>query len=282
MSGMGNRQRKGQPSEIEKQPKFKWQDALGVVGGLLAVGGMADMPLTLRILCFVGCAICLSVSFGSHRNWPKTIRWLLSIMVVGLMGFVSWAAIGKGSEHVPTAQEIAETTANLLREHNPSSSVSSKFPTMHSLFQDDLRRYFAFGRQLQVKNRLTGKVTNVEVKVVLDFDANSKFIAVFIPQVGDLEAYSMCQEFIGQYQHILDDTDEHFQMGNGMPGEEIVASQKLIFSRRVFIYHEDELSLQERASLEKLYEARNLVVQFRGLAYLSSMNTAAMLKQKSH
>lgn len=100
------------------EPRFKWQDGFGVAGVLLAVGGMTDMPLTLRIACLVACAICLPISFSSHRNWPVSIRWGLSIGIALLMAYMSWRTWEKSSEHIPTAQENAEATAKLL--HSPS------------------------------------------------------------------------------------------------------------------------------------------------------------------
>lgn len=87
-----------------QEPKFKWQDAFGLVGVLLAIGGMADMPLVLRLVCFLGCAICLPISFSSHKNWPVWARWALSIAVVTLMAFMSWSAYQKATESTGQAQ----------------------------------------------------------------------------------------------------------------------------------------------------------------------------------
>ena len=81
-----------------REPKFKWQDALTVAGVLLAFAGMADMPLELRIVCFIACAICLPISFFGHRDWPLGVRWMLSVACVLFMGYVSFQAIKKTKE----------------------------------------------------------------------------------------------------------------------------------------------------------------------------------------
>lgn len=72
--------------------KFKWQDACGVVGVILAVAGMSDMPITLRVICFAACAVCLPISFLSNRTWIPLVRWASSIAAVLLMAYVGWNA----------------------------------------------------------------------------------------------------------------------------------------------------------------------------------------------
>jgi hypothetical protein len=118
-------------SDSPKEPKFKWQDAVGLAGVLLAVAGMADLPLFFRISFFVCCAVCLPISFSSHKNWPIVVRWILSIAAVILLVFMALSVVNKASEenkpreHVPTAQENADATAKLLREQ---SSQNQKGP----------------------------------------------------------------------------------------------------------------------------------------------------------
>jgi hypothetical protein len=94
----------GRQGEAEKEPRLKWQDAFGLVGVFLAIGGMADMPLPLRLLFFLACAICLPISFASHKTWPLWSRWVLSFLVVVLMGAMSWYAWKKAYEITTQAQ----------------------------------------------------------------------------------------------------------------------------------------------------------------------------------
>jgi hypothetical protein len=68
-----------------KGSRFKWQDAIGIVGLLIGFGGMSDMPLILRLICFGFCAVCLPFSFFSHKNWPVWIRWVSSAFVILFM-----------------------------------------------------------------------------------------------------------------------------------------------------------------------------------------------------
>lgn len=74
------------------EPRFKWQDAVGILGLLLSVAGWTDMPIILRLVFFGAGAIFVPVSFFSHRDWPLRLRWLLSIPVVAFLGFAGWRA----------------------------------------------------------------------------------------------------------------------------------------------------------------------------------------------
>jgi hypothetical protein len=72
--------------------KFKWQDALGIFGVLLAVAGMNDMPVLLRVFCFLVAAVCMSISFVSHRNWSPLVRLSLSSGIFVFMILLSYFA----------------------------------------------------------------------------------------------------------------------------------------------------------------------------------------------
>jgi hypothetical protein len=51
----------------------------------------------------------------------------------------------------------------------------------------------------------------------------------------------------------------------------MTSSHELVFSGRIYIYHEDFFSLQQLASLERLYESKGLSVIFRGQSYMFSV-----------
>jgi hypothetical protein len=51
------------------------------------------MPIYLRLGCFAICAACLPISFSSHKNWALFWRWVASLGVVALMGYVSWVVV---------------------------------------------------------------------------------------------------------------------------------------------------------------------------------------------
>ncbi|MGD0277131.1 MAG: hypothetical protein ABSB79_13945, partial [Syntrophales bacterium] len=63
------------------------------------------------------------------------------------------------------------------------------------------------------------------------------------------------------------------------PGDvSYISSQDMIFSRMVYIYHENDLSLQERAKIESLFKLYNLTVLDRGPEYLVAKMVARSKK----
>ena len=106
----------------EKEPTFKWRDAIGLVGLFIGIGGTSDMPLALRLICFSLCAVCGPVSISSHKKWPLPIRWGGSIAVVVLMSFISFFAITHPQEHFPTAAEIAKAVVSQIGDTHSSSA----------------------------------------------------------------------------------------------------------------------------------------------------------------
>ena len=72
------------------------QDAIGLIGLAFAIAGIWEMPLILRLSCFVAGAVCLPVSFARQPQWPLWVRWLFSIIAVALLAGISWSAIKKG------------------------------------------------------------------------------------------------------------------------------------------------------------------------------------------
>jgi hypothetical protein len=54
-----------------------------------------------------------------------------------------------------------------------------------------------------------------------------------------------------------------------MPGDQDMKWDALVFTGRVFVYHEYGLSPEEMAALRKIYRSRGYIVQFRETDYLS-------------
>jgi hypothetical protein len=51
------------------------------------------------------------------------------------------------------------------------------------------------------------------------------------------------------------------------PGGPSISSRDLVFSGRVYLYHEDEMTLKQKAELGDLFKANGASVIFRGLDY---------------
>ena len=81
----------------QKEPKFKWQDSLTLVGVILAAAGFIAEDTAIIIVCFMlsGLLICLSVY--SHKEW-KAWRYAISLLVVVLFSALSFRSYTKSVE----------------------------------------------------------------------------------------------------------------------------------------------------------------------------------------
>ena len=79
-------------SETAKRNSGLWE-ILGLIGVLLAILGMSDMALEPRLICLLGGAICLPVSFSGQSEWPIWVRWLLALAATAFLASVGWSAL---------------------------------------------------------------------------------------------------------------------------------------------------------------------------------------------
>jgi hypothetical protein len=116
-----------------------------------------------------------------------------------------------------------------------------------------------------------GQTKTVPVRLFMNFDDKSEFIAFFIPQQWNADAaFKLCSHLVGSYKTVIDQLEQRVKIGNLIPGETSQTwSAELTFTGRVFIYYEDLLSLTQLAALEQLYKQRGLSPQFRGHDYLT-------------
>lgn len=71
----------------------------------------------------------------------------------------------------------------------------------------------------------------------------------------------------------MDELPKKIELGGGYKGE-MTTLKELVFSGRVFLYHEGFLSIPQKADLIRVYKAKNYDVQFRGPEYLGDQVVA--------
>jgi hypothetical protein len=102
-------------------------------------------------------------------------------------------------------------------------------------------------------------------QVYLDYDSKSEFVGFFISsRIPD--PYKACVALSG-----LDHENSLKHMGTKTSGGivgQMTNQDDLIFTGRIYIYHEGDLSIEQRAELIRLYRSRKLDLQFRGIDYM--------------
>jgi uncharacterized membrane protein len=127
-----------------------------------------------------------------------------------------------------------------------------------------------------------GYTTRVKRQTYSDFDANTKFIGfyIFAPTPGSADisgqrTVATCMELLKR--DAVQETFKHFARRVAVLsgyGDQMTSEHDLRFSGRVFIYHEEFLSIPQKADIIKAYEARGMAVTFRGSDYLGTQVVA--------
>jgi hypothetical protein len=152
------------------------------------------------------------------------------------------------------------------------SSSTSELPSLEKLFRSDfpnLMRSYT-GRNIGIKSESSEKTVTIGEQMYLDFPGQSKFLGYYIPMSPD--PYGICAFMADEYLTTIKDFESKVSVIGGHVTEFSSTSQEeLLFTHRIYIYHEFSFSHQQLADLEKLYKSKGLSVVFRGPAYLSLM-----------
>lgn len=151
-------------------------------------------------------------------------------------------------------------------------SSTTELPSLEKLFRSDfpnLMRSYS-GRNIGIKGESGEKTVTIGEQMYLDFQGKSKFLGYYIPMSPD--PYGICAFMADEYLTTIRDFESKASITAGHVTEFSSTSQKeLLFTSRIYIYHEFTFSHQQLADLERLYKSKGLSVVFRGPAYLSLM-----------
>jgi hypothetical protein len=158
-------------------------------------------------------------------------------------------------------------TGKMLTVGSDKNAKPEKPPTLTDLFKSDLGNTLKLTTEdsiaIQWKN---GDMTPVKAQLYVDFNAKVKFLGFYIPSVTS-RTYEACLRLADTVESAID----NFQKNVGVQGgyrSEIDDLKTLMFSGRVLLYHEDFLSIPQKAQIIKTYSSKRFDVQFRGPDYL--------------
>jgi hypothetical protein len=94
--------------------------------------------------------------------------------------------------------------------------------------------------------------------------ARTMFMALYIPHSP--VSFDAIIALAKDHKKILQDLKSNVNISGGHgPGSATVTQDELVFTGRIFIFHEDALTLQQRAEADTVYRSRGLGIQFRGI-----------------
>jgi hypothetical protein len=175
-------------------------------------------------------------------------------------------------------------------------------PTVHDLFAKDFSKLLAFSDTYAANFGYSGalKFANIECLVLLDIDSNSKFLALYVPNVDN--AFELIRSLPGQCETFVGDQKKHVRLPDAKkwagvqleitnmgpesakvvvrrPGEPSATTvANLMYSHVVYIYFDDSLSLDQLATIEGAFKANGLTVKLRGQDWA----TTSWLKMKAN
>ena len=124
---------------------------------------------------------------------------------------------------------------------------------------------------------VNGIKVQVTVQAYFDFTAKAEFVGFFIPS-SVMDAYGTCVYLSGlDHSSALKHTG--VKTSGGVVGQ-MTDQDDLVFTGRVYLYHEPDLSIEQRAALLQMYRAKHLDVQFRGYEYLLMQDRARGVEKK--
>ena len=197
----------------------------------------------------------------AHAMIPIIQGYVICFFIGGLILSIVWGVTGK----MFPVQEI--------KPKNATDNKQVEIPSLRKLFDKDFNNILRVSskRMFDIEDKQTKKIKKISFteRMYLDFSSRSKFLGYYIP--SSFYAYDLIRIFSDIYTETIKHFDSGAKVKAWYRSDLTQTSQKeLVFSGRIYIYHEDMLSLQQLAELERIYKSKNLSVIFRGHSYLIS------------
>lgn len=218
-----------------------------------------NMPLwTVRVTYAVVLLILLYMGFEYvqvNGRWKKILGyWKISGLVLFFafsVGILSWAIIQNNPNYGKKDEISGE---------NPEITIEYLFKTD---FKESPHPYFKISILLE-----NGKQYTADAIIIYSFSSNTKFIAYYVP--ASYHMYQVAFALAKKHDEVFDRNRGNF-IELRSDYMQPVHSNELIFSGRIFIYHEFPFTEYQKRDLFNIYKKEGLFVQFRGPKYLEEM-----------
>ncbi len=157
----------------------------------------------------------------------------------------------------------------------------SATPSIPKSLEQHFREDFKLGAYMTelIMSSPDGLSVKIPARVYFDHDANSKFLSFYIPRCPD--SFTACASLARDYKIALDESANVKMIAKHAGDATHTDSTDLSFSGRIFLYHEDTLSLEQLGALEILYKSKSLAPQFRGHDWTTARWMSESMTKKS-
>jgi hypothetical protein len=167
--------------------------------------------------------------------------WIAIVFCLALGGIIwAWEKPAAGSHHIKGPQPLEDLFKN-------DFSVMKLFNEVTITFEN-------------------GSQSRYIQQVYQDYDANTEFAGFYLPRSGHAFEIArwLASNFRGEYNKLR----AGVKIASKSPGDmESIHSDVLTFSGRVYLYHEDDLTLRQAADLVDDYKTHGMHLMLRGQQY---------------
>ena len=215
-----------------------------------------------------------------HPSWWSyfVVMALAAILAGGCWYFIN-VGVGKldrataPATAAPPAPPVAVTGESHKATHAPGYAsvggtkkpvADEKPPTLSDLFKSDLPSTMKITNENTIQGP-SGDILDIKTQIYADFPARTKFVGFYIPRSP--HTYDVCLGIVSSVRSTIEVAQQRVEVTGGYRGEQN-SLQDLTFSGRVLLYHEEFLSIPQKAEIIKAYAAQGFDVNFRGFDYL--------------
>jgi len=206
--------------------------------------------------------------WGIRTQIPTRQAVLVTFFAMGCIGALTVFSFRYVDGKRQAKQGAQQTPAPVL-SHAAPDKITVK-ATLRELFENDFSDVMKARRDYTFRDKRTHKEVIITRQLYLDYGQKVKFVGFFVPSSGrkDRETRDACSFLAGHYEIGFELEQEI--LGSVALGQstQVLGPTELAFMGRVYIYHEDLLSVQERAQIEKQFRSHGVSVVLRGPAYL--------------
>jgi hypothetical protein len=239
---------------------------IGTAIGLAATAACVMWPSSGTAIGFILFGLAAVVLFlgirveNSHLRWG-TRRRMVTLIGVLVFGFLSCSC---AIWYLWSSNGVPSTVA--VQTDKPRSLLD--------LYKSDFSGLMKSSRDYVVELRKRADGTpdgnvNISYTACLDFVSKSKFYTFYIKNTNTSDQTAAAAEIIGvNYKNIADKltTDVYIEAKDPADSES-TAVKELIFTGRIYLYYEKEMSIAQRGWLESLFKSNGASVVFRGPDY---------------
>jgi hypothetical protein len=212
-----------------------------------------------------------------RSNWKKACVLLClaaGLLIIGV--YVTSYVSEKAKKHALTGNE--ETVKNEIssQKETPDKEPTIEKPSsLHDFFKSDFSNYLAANRGVGIRIFTKGSEPKIkqdyelEFRLHCDFESSTKLFSVFLPSsTFPNAATTICKVIAEQSRDIASRLSEGMIVTMSRFDDRMTEINDLIFSGRVYIYHEAFFSNDEIDELRFFFRQKNLDHRFRGQSYL--------------